>query len=129
MEAADIKALLKECSDMQAWLEEVPSDEPKEMTDRLSVLGVYMARSGNMLADAKYLQDKARSMVFVEHGKSILKMPATVSTKFIDSQVGEVNYLVNWLDRINRTCVHQSDSMRTLLSFMKEQLRLNNTGY
>ena len=114
---------------MQAWLELVPSDEPKEIADRLSILGVYMARSGNMLADAKYLQDQARAQVFAEHSKAILKMPATVSTKFIDSQVGEVNYLVNWLDRINRTCVHQSDSMRTLLSFSKEQLRLNKTGY
>lgn len=35
----------------------------------------------------------------------------------------EENKIVNWLDRINRTCVHQSDNLRTQLSFEKEQIR------
>ena len=93
------------------------------------MLCVYMARSGNMLADAKYIQDLERNRVYTEYSKLILKMPATVATKFIESQTGEVNYLVNWLDRINRACTHQADSLRTIFSFVKENLKMARGGY
>lgn len=125
----DISALLEECSVIQSYLEVTVSDDPNELAERLATLAVYMARSGQMLADAKYVLDTKRAEIYTEHSKLILKMPATVSTRFIESQSAEVNYLVNWLDRINRTCVHQSDSVRSLYSFAKEQLRMMKTGY
>lgn len=126
---ADINKLLEECQIIQEFLEEKVSEEPNELSDRLSMLCVYMARSGNMLADAKYIQDLERNRVYTEYSKLILKMPATVATKFIESQTGEVNYLVNWLDRINRTCTHQADSLRTIFSFVKENLKMARGGY
>lgn len=125
----DTKALLKECSGIQSYLEISVSDDPAELAERLSMLCVYMARTGQMLADAKYVQDTQRSGLFAEHSKTIVKMPATIAARFIDSLTGEVNYLVTWTDRLNRTCVHQSDALRTLLSFSKEQLRMTKTGY
>ena len=88
-----------------------------------------MARSGKMLADAKMMQDSAVAAAYAEHTKSILKMPATIAQKFIASQTVDENYLVNWLDRINRTCTHQSDNIRTQISFAKEQMGLTRRGY
>lgn len=125
----DITALLTEAQEIQGYLEIEVSDDPNELKERIAKLLVLMARSGQMLADAKYVQDTKRSEIFGEHSKLILKMPATVSTRFIESQTGEVNYLVNWLDRINRSCVHQMEGSRTLLSFEKEQSRLTRSGY
>lgn len=125
----DTTDMLNECREIQSYLEITASDDINELTERLSTISVYMARSGQMLADAKYLQDTERAGLFAEHSKTILKMPATIATRFIESQTAEVNYLVSWIDRINATCKHHCDNLRTLISFSKEQLRINKTGY
>lgn len=124
-----MKELLEEAQRIQDFLEITTSDDPAELTNRLSDINTYMARTGRMLADAKLLQDNAMSATYGEHSKAIMKMPATIASKFISSQCGDVNYLVNWLDRLNRTCVHQGDNIRTQLSFIKEQLSLTRKGY
>lgn len=120
---------IAEIQSMQDYLEITCSDDVNEMIGRISVLNVYMARSGKMLADAIETREKAIQGVYAEHGKSIAKMPATVANKFIDSQVSEENKIVKWLDRINATCKHQSDNLRTLISYAKEQLSLERKGY
>lgn len=120
----NIDDLLREAQEMQNFLESVPdnNDDPKELAFRLSYLNNYMARSGKMLADAKLMQDSAVAAAYAEHAKSILRMPATIALKFISSQTVSENYLVNWLDRINRTCTHQGDNIRTQISFAKEEI-------
>lgn len=124
-----IKTMLEECKEMQAYLEEKPSDDPNELTERLAMLSVYMARSGDMLAQAKFLQDDMRSKVFEEKSFEIATLSPTIASKMIESQTGECNYLVNWLDRINRSCVHQADSLRTIFSYVKENLKMTRKGY
>lgn len=124
-----IKTMLDECKEMQAYLEEKPSDDPNELTERLAMLSVYMARSGDMLAQAKFLQDDMRSKVFEEKSFEIATLSPTIASKMIESQTGECNYLVNWLDRINRSCVHQADSLRTIFSYVKENLKMTRKGY
>lgn len=124
-----LNQILLECKDIQGYLEVSLSDDPNELIERLTMLNTYLARSGMLLAEAKFLQDEGTAAVFAEHAKAILKMPATVATKFIASQCKDENYLVNWLERINRACVHQSDNLRTQVSFTKEQLKLTSRGY
>ena len=109
--------------------EEKPSDDPNELTERLAMLSIYMARSGDMLAQAKFLQDDMRSKVFEEKSFEIATLSPTIASKMIESQTGECNYLVNWLDRINRSCVHQADSLRTIFSYVKENLKMTRKGY
>lgn len=121
--------LINEAQKMQEFLEITTSDNPNELTARLSEINVYMARSGAMLASAKQMQDNAISAAYAEHSKAIDKMPATIAMKFISSQCSQENYLVNWLDRINRTCTHQGENIRTQISFAKEQLSLTRRGY
>ena len=124
-----IQTMLDECKTMQEYLEQKPSDNPDELTERLAMLSVYMARSGDMLAQAKYLQDEMRNKVFDEKNFEITTMSPTIASKFIESQTGECNFLVNWLDRINRSCVHQADSLRTIFSYVKENLKMTRKGY
>lgn len=127
----NIDDLLQEAQEIQDFLESVPdnNEDPNELAIRLTYLNNYMARSGKMLADAKQMQDSAISAAYAEHSKAILKMPATIAMKFIASQTVTENYLVNWLDRINRTCTHQSDNIRTQIPFAKEQMSLTRRGY
>lgn len=124
-----IKTMLEECNEMQSYLEERPSDDPNELTERLAMLSVYMARSGDMLAQAKFIQDELRSKVFEEKSYEISTLSPTIANKLIECKTGECNYLVNWLDRINRSCVHQADSLRTIFSYVKENLKMTRKGY
>lgn len=118
--------------EIQDYLDITCSENPEEMTERIRVLSVYMARSGKMLADAKKLYNKK---VASEIGETIIKiakeqyLSATAQNKLVKAIAQDEQYLVDWLERINRTCIHQIDALRSLLSYEKEQLKLRETGY
>lgn len=114
---------------IQDFLEEDYDESPNALVDRLGTINTYLAISGKSLADAKLIQDKEISAMYSAYNNLILKMSATIATKFINSQTYEINYLVNWLDRINRALVHTGDNTRTQISFAKEELRLTKQGY
>lgn len=124
-----LETLEREASAIQEFLETPYCDDPHSMSGRLTELNIYMARSGAMLAEAVRLQDEATGRVYAEYRAQIGKMPATIATRFIQSQCVRENHLVKWLERINASCKHQSDNLRTQISFAKEQLNLTRTGY
>ena len=124
-----LQKLLNEAETIQSFLEREYGDNPQEMSERMTILNSYMARSGKMLADAKLVQDKAMNSAYTEHSKMVLKMPATVANKFIGTVTSEENYLVNWLERINRSCTHQADNMRTQISLARECMSLERQGF
>lgn len=121
--------MYQECLEIQSFLEITTSDNPQELVQRLTDINVYMARSGKLLADAKLMQDHTIANIYSKHGDYIIRMPATVATKYINSNSDDVNYLVNFLDRINRTTVHQGDNIRTQISFAKQDMALQRKGY
>ena len=115
----------EEVQKMEDFLtEQEISDDPNQWAWRLTVLNAYMARSGSLLALAKYDQDKQIAEVFIREQKLVSKLPATVATKYVSAMCFDENLLVNRLDRINRDCVHQSDNIRTMISFAKQQMSL-----
>lgn len=118
-----------ECETMQEFLESRASDTPELMLDRLTQLNSYLARSGMLLAEAKLIQDNERALLYVGNADMLKRMPVSTAKAFVESQTGEINYYVNWLDRINRALVHVGDNLRTQVSFAKEELRLNKSGY
>ena len=119
----------EELENIQKYLEITVSDDPDEISERLSMIAVYMARTGFILAEARMELDQARVLVYSSHAGTISKLPASVSKMFIESVTDQQNRLVNWVDRLNSTCIHQGDILRTLLSFQKENLKLTRTGY
>lgn len=118
-----------ECETMQEFLESRASDTPELMLDRLTQLNSYLARSGMLLAEAKLIQDNERALLYVGNADMLKRMPVSTAKAFVESQTGDINYYVNWLDRINRALVHVGDNLRTQVSFAKEELRLNKSGY
>lgn len=116
----------KECKDMQDFLELTPQCE-QEMVERLSTISVYNARSGKMLADMKlaYREERLKTinaviMTVAKEGH----LSAKVQNAMIDSIATDELYLIDWLDRINRACVHQGDNLRTMISYAKAQMQL-----
>lgn len=114
---------------IQDFLEEDFDENPNILVERLGTINTYLAVSGKALADAKLIQDKKVSGLYSEFNNLIMKMPATIATKFIGSQAYEVNFIVNWFDRINKSLVHTGDNLRTQISYAKEELRLTKNGY
>ncbi|HEX7906207.1 MAG TPA: hypothetical protein VF487_20175 [Chitinophagaceae bacterium] len=129
--AAD--AILKECEQIQSFLEaDYPIDEPAACEAKGKELEVYMARSGKMLADAKYWQDQFVNSAITETVREALLAQKVWSislvNKKVDALAKEYNYLVNWCDRINRTCTHQLDFIRTMLSKHKAEMQMSGYG-
>lgn len=122
--------LYEQAEIMQRFLEEdIPTDNPNVLVNRLSTINTYLACSGKALADAKLLQDKAIVFIYQDNTNYILSLSPSVAKRYVESLTSAENHLVNWIERINRTLVHIGDNVRTQISFAKEELRLTKQGY
>ena len=73
----------EEATEMQAYLETLPEDNPDALSERIKILAVYQARSGHMLAEAKknaIREEKDRDSKYY-HCNSQRKLPVSKSTK------------------------------------------------
>ena len=113
---------------IQQFLEISISEDMNEVEQRGNELTVYMARSGKLLADAKYHRDEKLNSAIVEELKKILQLAPSTANKYIDALTKEENYLVSWSERVNRTCTDQIDWCRTLISKAKEEMRVSSYG-
>ena len=125
------KDLLTEVEQIQSFAEITVSDDPQEIAGRITDCGTYIARTGKMLADAKYHLNTAKQSEVVKLIKSLSseKYSAKAQNKLIDSVCADEEYLVDWIERLNRALTHQQEACRSLLSYEKENLRISKTGY
>lgn len=124
--------ILKECEDMQAELECVIPTDGNGAVERAVTLAAYMARSGQLLADAKKMLREKQTSEINRTIISIAKeacLSAKVQNVLIASIASDEAYLVDWLERINKACTHSIDLCRTIVSKEKEEMRLNKIGY
>jgi hypothetical protein len=116
----------EEAKKIQDYLDITVSSDPAELVDRIATLMTYMSRSGEMFAKAKQI---LRAKKASEISKTIIViakeqcLSATVQNALLDSICEDESFMVDWLDRINRSCTHQLDGLRSLLSYEKEQMR------
>jgi hypothetical protein len=126
---ATAEKLFKEAEGIQAFVDSYfNSDEPSACALRGSDLEVYMARTGKMLADAKYWLHEQMNSAITESLKESLKTKgwsATTINKKIEALCKNENYLVNWIERLNRTCTHQLAFMITMISKHKAEMQMN----
>lgn len=112
------------------YLNITPSEEIAEATYRGNDLSTHIARSGKLLADAKYhLNEKMKDDVFKVLERTAKQAGATAKAvnAIIDSLCKDEQYLVDWADRTNRTSTHQLEWCRTLIS--KAKAEMNLAGY
>lgn len=120
---------LEELNSFQDELEIEVSDNPEEVQMRIRRLQTIMARSGKIWADAK--RDLKRSMKS-EIASTVIQiakeqyLSSKAQNALVDCLCSEQCHLVDFADRINKTSTHQSDAMRSLLSY--EKSLLNNLG-
>jgi len=123
IQPATIEQLEKKATDMSAFLEVEPSDEIEEMISRVHLLGILISQSGKLLADAKYHRDGEieTAIKYVLKDISDSRLSATAINKYIESKAKDKSYLVNILERINKTATHQLDGLRTIISYRKQE--------
>lgn len=127
-----LNELRERAKELQMFLETESSNNPEELTDRILKLMSYIAYSGEMLAEAKKLLRSRKSSEISKTIIAIAKeqcLSASVQNALLDSICDEEAYLVDYIDRINRTATHQLDGCRSLLSYTKEELKLSKSGY
>jgi hypothetical protein len=111
---------------MQTFLETKPGSEPNDLIDRMENLSVLIAKSGNCLADAKYLQDMVVNGAIMEALKKSYEerlSPSTIN-KFVTTAANDLNYLVNLYDRLNSSASKQLMSLNVLLSYRKAEMTM-----
>lgn len=116
----------KTCSEIQSFIEShYNADNPNAVVERANMLESYMAISGKMLADAKYHYNETLHSIFIEAVKdgNKEKMQTSTLNKYIDSICRDYQYLVDWCDRTNRSCTHQLEFSRTIISKLKAEFQ------
>lgn len=125
---ATVEEISLELKEIQYELEIEMTEDIQEAVYRGNKIAVYMARTGKLLADAKIHKDRKLNSEIVSNIKKIVTLPATTANKFADALCEEENYLVNWCERVNRSCTHQLDWCRTLISKAKAEMTAFPSG-
>lgn len=124
--------LQEEAKVINDFLQTTIQGSPEEIQQRIADTMVYVARTGEMLATAKRMLRRKKSEEIQNAILTIARencLSAKVQNALLDSIAEEEAFLVDTLDRLNAAATHQLDALRTLLSYEREGLRLNKTGY
>lgn len=118
--------LHKAAEKMQVYLETETGPDPQHLIDKAELLTILIAKSGQCLAEAKYIQDQIINAGLLQAiGEGLeTKLSPSLINKFVSTNAKDVNLLVNWLDRINSAATHQLDGIRTIISYKKAELNL-----
>lgn len=122
--------LNEEATQIQSDLDVTQSEDANEAQERGNMLAAYISRTGKMLADAKYhLNAKKKSDIMetlVDVAKRTPNASSTVVNELIKSLCKEEQYLVDWIERLNKTATHQLEWCRTVISKAKAEMAIGS---
>lgn len=125
-EIATAEQISKELKVIQSVIEVEMNEDIQEAIDRGNYCAAQLARTGKLLADAKIHRDRKLTSEVVTNLKKVISLPASTANKYVDAMCFDENYLVNWCERVNRSCTHQLDWCRTLISKAKAEMSAFN---
>lgn len=114
----------KELETMQSFLEaNYNSDNPAAVQQRFEELAILMARSGKLKADAEYHYNSLIESTIINALKKAYEKELGTSTlnKYVESVAKDYKFLVTWSDRVNRSCTHQIEAMRSIISTLRAE--------
>lgn len=117
-----------ELTEIQKYLEiTISGDNGEEIKERGNNLIVYLARSGNLLVDAKlHYRNKLKSEIMTivkDQARQAKVLSATAINRLIESLCADEIRISEWAERVNRSCTHQIDWCRSVLSTMREEMK------
>lgn len=104
--------------------EQFHADDPESCIARITELGSLMATTGKMLADARYWRDQAMKHSIITHLKDARRssLPASILNELNKAECKEFNYLVNWIEQIDKEVKYQHDALITVVSYRKQEM-------
>lgn len=123
-----LKEILDELTIIQNEVVCELSEDVNEAVLRGNYCAASIARTGKLLSDAKIHKDRKLNSELIKEMKKIVNLPATTANKYVDALCVNENYAVNWSERLNRTCTHQLDWCRTLISKAKAEMTSFSSG-
>ena len=107
---------------IQAVLEShYDGDDGGLLSSRLTEVSAYMAEAGKLKSDANYWLNEKLLSESINAIKNIMPeyTSASVQNTIVKSLAKEERHLVEFADRVNASCTHQIDAMRSQLSYLK----------
>lgn len=98
--------------------------DAEQLSERLTVLSIYLARTADMLGEAEFLLSNARGC----WTEMLNGMQATELREILAMKTAAEQRLATKLERLNAAIVHQIDAVRSQLSFCKQELASVNYG-
>lgn len=95
-----------------------------EAINRMEGLNAYLAESAKIVADAKFNLLKAKQKAYDDYLSLGKTLPPSVVTDYIKSRCPDQERAFSFAERINASITHQIDSLRTITSALKSELRL-----
>lgn len=120
--------ILSELQTVDDFLNVTCSEDIEEVVNRGNDLAVWIARSGKLLADAKYHLDKkmkSEVMDTLREQARNQKVSSTAINKIIGSLCAEEQYIVNWSERTNRSATHQLEWCRSLMAKQRAEMQFS----
>jgi len=114
-----LNGIAKEVGEMFDRLKVPVSDTPAGLIDDLRIRSIFLARASEMQGIVQMFVDYARGF----YTEKYLNYSATVMKELVSSSVAQFSRLMNQVERLNSTCVHQIDSIRSILSYEKSNMQ------
>ena len=102
---------------------EVPEEDILAVESKLNKLSTLMGLSAETLKHAKKIVLERQKIIFSMADKN---MSPTMFKYYLEGEMADELSLYTYADRLNAALVHCSDSLRTIISKYKEELRLSN---
>ena len=89
-----------------------------ELSERITVLNTYLARSAVLQTEAQFIYDNSLAKE-TEKLMGHEELSATTIKNLVTGRTSTEKKMLLLCERINRTLVHQIDSLRSQLSYLK----------
>jgi len=103
---------------------EMTGDDPTAYSERLNQLCSLVATSGKALSDAKWHKNKAikNSILKALSDTKVLSLPTSTLNELIKADAHDLNYLVDFIEQIDKDFKYQIEALRTLISLAKTEM-------
>ena len=100
-------------------LKGIPDSDIQSMLSTLSRLTVFLASSGALSAEAEYLYLRAKEGAYQAVKESMVNKSPSLINEFLNTKCADEAYILKLADRINASCTHHLDAVRTAISAEK----------
>lgn len=114
------KKLAEEYNKIYSFVSSTYDEAPHSIMDRMSMLNIYLARTGRMVAEADFLKDEKTQEVL--SNIKLLGFSPSIQKEWIKSSTKAENMLFKSVERLNAAIVHQLDVLRSQLSYLKTEI-------